>query len=340
MRGWTFLLLLVALPLQASEPTEQQRLAHFNYQLSVAEAPGDLWSDLRMAQMLNFLAGVTEAESAAPSAPVRAFQARAQVVAAELESRVDAARDSDPFLLVSDLGCWPKAPDMPVCDQRRAKLEPYAANNAFHGMVLMSYAWMREDAESFLRVARLAATADVYDSVPAFGFRSMVERYRKVPMPAAPETGALTQAYLPEVMAMALTMAIALPPYQNFSQPCRESEGELRGHCLAIAKNMMLQGQHLIEIWIAESVVEAIGAPDDVAMAKARRRETEWLLEKAVPLLAASETVVVAGTDDYFEAYGREGEVAALRVLLDTHGIALLPPADWTKASARPAASP
>lgn len=340
MRVWICFLLLVALPLQASEPTEQQRLAHFNYQLSVAEAPGDVWSDLRMAQMLTFLADVATAEGAAPSEPMRAFQARAQVVAAELESRVDAARDGDPFLLVSDLECWPKAPDMPVCDQRRAKLEPYAANNAFHGMVLMSYAWMREDSGAFLRVARLAANADVYESVPAFGFRSMVERYRKVPMPAAPETGALIQAYQPEVMAMALTMGIASPPYQNFSQPCRESVGELRAHCLAIARKMMLQGQHLIEIWIGGSVVEAIGAPNDVAMAKARRRETEWLLEKAAPLLAASETVMVPGIDDYFETYGREGEVAALRVLLGAHGIAALPPADWTKTSATPAASP
>lgn len=340
MRAWTCFLLLVALPLQAKAPDEQQRLAGYQYQLAVAETPGDLWSDLRMAQMLDFLATLPAVEGAAPGEPMRAFQARAQVVAAELHARVDAARDSDPTLLAADLGCWPKAAQMPVCDQRRAKLEPYAADNAFHGVVLMSYAWLREDAEAFLRVARLAAGADTYDSLPSFGYRSMVERYRKVPMPAAPEADGLPQAYLPEIMAMALTMGIALPPYQNFSQPCRESEGELRGHCLAIAKKMMLQGQHLIEVWIAISMVEALGTPDDVALAKARHRELAWLQEKAIPLLAASEKVMVAGTDDYFETYGREGEIAALRVMLQAHGIAPLPPADWTKASTWPAANP
>lgn len=340
MRAWTCLLLLAALPLQAKELTEEQKLAGYNHQLAVAEAPGDAWSDLRMAQMLNFLVTVSTDKAAAPSEPMRAFQARAQVVAAELEARVDTARDSDPFLLAADLGCWPEAPEMPVCDERRAKLEPHAADNAFHGVVLMSYAWMREDAEAFLRVARLAAGADTYDSLPSFGYRSMVERYRSVPMPAAPEGDALTQAYGPEVMAMALTMGIAMPPYQNFSQPCRESEGELRGHCLAIARKMMLQGQHLIEIWIAVSQVKAMGTPDDVALANARERETQWLLAKAIPLMAASEKAAVAGMDDYFQAYGRNGEIAALRALLEAHGIASLPPADWTNASTRPAANP
>lgn len=343
MRVLTCFLLLAALPLQAKVPTEQEQLAWFNYQLAVAEAPGDVWSDLRMAQMLDFVSGVSgvaAAEGAAPSGPMRAFQARAQVVVAELESRVDAARDSDPFLLAADLGCQPKAPEMPVCDQRRAKLEPYAADNAFHGVILMSYAWMREDAEAFLRVARLAAGAEEYDSLPSFGFRSMVERYRKVPMPSEPGMDALTRVYMPEVMAMSLTMGIALPPYQNFSQPCRASEGELRGHCLAIARKMMLQGQQLIEVWIAVSMIEAIGTPEDVALAKARQRETQWLTEKALPLLAASEKVAVAGTDEYFETYGRDGEIAALRTLLKAHGIAALPPVEWTKSSTWPAAKP
>lgn len=340
MRVLTCFLMLAALPVQAKEPTEQERLAGYNYQLSVAEAPGDAWSDLRMAQMLDFLATVSTDEAAAPSEPMRAFQARAQVVAAELRSRVDAARDSDPYLLAADLGCWPKAPEMPVCDERRAKLEPHAADNAFHGVVLMSYAWMREDAEAFVRVARLAAGADTYDSLPAFGYRSMVERYRSVPMPAVAEGDGVTQAYGPEVMAMALTMGIAMPPYQNFTQPCRESEGELRGHCLAIARKMMLQGQHLIEIWIAVSQVKAMGTPDDVALAIARERETQWLMAKAIPLLAASEKAAVAGMDDYFETYGSHGEIEALRTLLKAHGIALLPPADWTQASTGPAVSP
>jgi hypothetical protein len=340
MRLLMVFLLLFSLPLQAKEPTEQEQLVWLNYQLAVAEAAGDLHSDQRMAQMLEFMALAQPADAAAASEPMRAYRARAQVVAAELEARVEAARDKDPVLLAADLGCWPKTRDMAVCDSRRAKLEPFAADNAFYGVLLMSYAWMREDAEAFLRVARLAAGAETYDSLTAFGFRSMVERYRKVPMPTTPQMDALTRTYTPEVTAMAVSMGISMPPYQNFTQPCRESEGELRGYCLAIARQMMLQGQHLIETWIAVPLVEALGEPADVAMAQARQRETQWLQEKALPLLAASEKVAVAGTDEFFEAYGREGEIAALRALLKAHGIAPVPPADWTKAPPRAAAKP
>jgi hypothetical protein len=341
MRALTCFLLLAALPLQAKEQTEQEQLAWFNYQLAVAEAPGDLASDQSMAQMLDFIATLAPpAEGAAVSEPMQAYRARAQVVAAELEARVEAGRDSDPFLLVADLGCWPKTRDRAVCDQRRAKLEPFVAGNAFHGVVLMSYAWMREDADAFLRVARLAAAAEVYDSLPAMRYRSLVERYRKVPMPARPDMDALTRAYAAEVTAMSLSIGIAMPPYQNFSQPCRESEGDLRGYCLAIARKMMLQGQHMIEVGIAVPLVEALGTPDDIALARARQREMQWLQEKSLPLLTASAQVPVAGTEAFFDTYGSGGEIEALRALLRAHGIASLPPADWTKASPRPAGSP
>lgn len=341
MRLLTSLLLLAALPLQAKEPDQQEQLDWVNYQLAVAEAPGDAWSDLRMAQMLDFTSRMAEhSQAGPPSEPMRAFQARAQVVKAELQSRVDAARDSDPFLLAADLGCWPKAEDMTTCDLRRAKLEPFAGENAFHGVVLMAHAWTREDAEAFLRVARLAAAAERYDSLPALGFQSMVERYRKVPLPATPGMDVLMRAHAAEVMALAMTMGISLPPYQNFTQPCRESEGDLRGYCQAIARKMMLHGQHIIEVSIAVSLVQAIGTPDDVALAGARQREMDWLQEKALPLLVASEKVPVAGIDGYFETYGSDGEIAAMRALLKVHGIAPVPPADWTRAPPRPAPAP
>lgn len=342
MRVLTGFLLLASLPLQARELGESEQLAWFNYHLAVAEAPGDVRSDQLMIKML----GLTESlplppggEDAKPSEPMRAYRARAQVVAAELEARVAAARDGDPFLLGGDLGCWPKAADMSTCDSRRAKLEPFAASNAYHGVVLMAYAWAREDADAFLRVARLAAAADTYDSLPAFALQSLMDRYQKVPLPATPDMDALTRSHTAEVMALAMSAAIAIPPLQHFSQPCRESEGELRAHCLAIARKMM-SGQNLIEAGIGLSVVRALGSAEDIALADARQRETQWLQEKAVPLMAASEKFAVAGIDEFFESYGRDGEIEAMRALLKAHGIASLPPADWTKASNRPAANP
>ena len=318
MRVLTGFVLLASLTVQARELGESEQLAWFNYQLAVAEATGDVRSDQQMIKMLGLtesLAPPTGGEDAMPSEPMRAYRARAHVVAAELQARVAAARDGDPFLLGGDLGCGPKAADMSTCDSRRAKLEPFAAINAYHGVVLMAYAWAREDADAYLRAARLAASADTYDSLPAFGLQSLVDRYRNVPLPATPDMDALTRSHPAEVMALGMSAAIAFPPLQNFSQPCRESEGELRGYCLAIAKKMMMGGQHIIEVHIAMSVVKAIGTPADIALAQARKRETEWLQQEALPLLAASEKVAVAGMDDFFEAYGSGGEIEALRAL-------------------------
>ena len=100
----------------------------------------------------------------------------------------------------------------------------------------------------------------------------------------------------------------------------------------------MLQSQHLIEVRIAASLVEALGAPDDIEAAKAHQREMQWLRAKSYPLLGASESVPVAGMDDYLAVFGSEGEIAAMRKLLEVHGISRLPPADWTVAATEPGA--
>lgn len=338
MRVLTGFLLLAALPLQAQEMSESEQLVGLNYHLAVAEAPGDVRSDQRMLWLLDINERVTVApvaDAAKASEPMRAYRARAQVVAAQLQARVDAARDSDPFLLGADLGCWPKHADMSVCDTRRAKLEPFVAGNGYHGVVLMAYAWAREDAAAFLRAARLAASAESYDSLPAMGLQSLVDRYRQVAPPAMPNSDLITQTRPAEAMAMGISSAIVIPPLQNFYNPCLESQGELRDHCLAIAMKMM-HSHNTIEASIGGKVVEALGTPDDVARAAARKRELQWLMDKTSPLLMATATEVVAGMDDYFATAASKGEVAAMQTLLQVHGIAVLPPSDWTRASAAP----
>lgn len=339
----TLLTLLAILPCQAREPSEQERLTWYHHQLAVAEAPGDAFSDQWIGRAL---AGTVDSiersrkDGEPLSDPMRQFLARARVVVAHLEAQVDAVRDSDPFLLGADLGCWPKREDSTTCSERRARLESLAGDNAYHGLVLMTNAWMVGDARGFLGAARLAAAAERYDSLPAIGFESMRARYGQVPLPAMSDSGVLAQRHGPEVMAMSLTAATAVPPFQHFSQPCREAEGELRAYCLAIADKMLAQGQNLIEIWIAQGVVEAIGSPREVEAARARKRETEWLSTQSLPLLGASGTVEVAGMDEYFAVYGSQGDIAAMQALLGVHGIDLVPPAGWTRPVAQPAASP
>ena len=57
-------------------------------------------------------------------------------------------------------------------------------------------------------------------------------------------------------------------------------------------------------------------------------------------LLAAMEKMPVAGTDEFFEAYEKGGEIEAMRALLKVHGHPAQPTPDWASASARPAGKP
>lgn len=334
-----FLAALATAPVQAATPTEQDQLAHFNYSLALAEAPGDVYSDQLMARMLAW--AEKSSEAAAPvSAPMGALRARAQVVSAELQANLAAARDTDPFVLGADLGCWPKGKDPETCSARRAKLETLVGDNAYHALVLMTYAWAADDAEGFLRAARLAAAAPDYESALATAFRSLRERYRQVPPPAMPAMGELARLYAPEIMALAVYASIAMPPLQHFSQPCRESEGELREHCLALAIRMVERGQMLIEVYIAKSVVDALGSPEQIKIAASTHLRLEWLQARAVPLMVAAEDGRVAGMDAYFDALGSDGDIAAMQALLRAHDISLDPPVGWTKPAAPQATRP
>jgi len=331
----TLLLTFLILPAHAQEMSEAERLKWWAYELAVAESPGDVYSDQLMARMLSKMQSPPDA-AAPESASIRALRARAQVVSAELQANVAAARDTDPFLLGADLGCWPKGKDPETCSARRAKLEALVGDNAYHALVLMTYAWAADDADGFLRAARLAADATDYQGALETMFHSLRERYRQVPPPAMPGMTELDRLYAPEVMAMAVYSAIAIPPLQNFSQPCRESEGELREHCLALAIKMVQRGQMLIDAYIAKSVVDALGSPEQVEMAASRHRRLEWLQARAMPLLAATEQGRVAGMDAYLDALGRDGEIAAMQALLRAHNIALDSPEGWTKSAAVP----
>jgi hypothetical protein len=132
-------------------------------------------------------------------------------------------------------------------------------------------------------------------------------------------------------MAMSMAAAVAMPPVQHFSQPCRESEGELREHCLAVALKMMSQSQNLIEINIARSVVEALGTAEDIESARMIQRDVDWLVERSIPFSAAMDHADVPGTQEFFDAYASDGELSALRALLTAHNIPIHPPEGWTK---------
>jgi len=329
MRILVLLILMVAMPpIHAEEPGLGNQRAWQAYHLAVAETPGDVHSDLTIARLLQFLA--RSYRDTDDSDDARALQARSEVITARLLERVAAQRDSDPSLLVRDLGCWPE-PKSATCSERRARLETMAADNAYYGMILMAYAWLAEDAKGFLGAARLAAAAERYDNGIVIPFDTLRERYRSVPAPRKAGEDEREPKLTPDVTAMMVSAGVALPPLQHFSQPCRESEGELREHCLTLALKMMSQSQSILEILIAQPVVEALGTAEDIESAKMIRRDVDWLMARSFPLSAAMEHADVAGTQEFFDAYATDGELSAMRVLLTAHNIPIHPPEGWTK---------
>lgn len=326
--GWILALLMAALPAQAQTPDKQDQLTWFQFQLAVAEAPGDAHTDLLV---LRSMASLVEA-SADPAASdeLRALGARAEVIQGELQARIDAARDANPYLLAADLGCGRKGqPD--ICSERRARLENHAGDNAFFGVLLMSLAWEADDADGFLRAARLAASAPRYDSLPSAPFAALRERYRSVPVPRMSSLDEASMRHAPDQLAMAIIAAIATPPMQHFANACKAAEGELGEQCLAIARRMHADGRSLFEHWLAHLVIEAQGTPAEVEQALSARREAEWLQSRAVELMWAEEKVPVAGMEEYFDAFGAAGELEAMRALLRVHRIPTAPPEGWAR---------
>ena len=332
--GWALALMMAALPVRAEPPDKQDQLAWHQFQLAVAEAEGDAHTDLLVLRSMSTLAEAS-ADPAA-SDELRALGARAQVVQAELQARIDAARDSDPYLLAADLGCWPDRTSA-TCVERRARLETHAADNAYFGVLLMSLAWAAGDAEGYLRAARLAASADRYDSLPSVPFGALRARYRSVPVPRMTGMDEQAMRHAPDNLAMAITAAIATPPLQHFANSCKAAEDELGTQCLAIAKRMQANSRGLLELWLAQIVIEAQGTPMDVERALSMRREADWLRTRAAELMWAAEKVPVAGTEEYFDAFAAAGEFEAMRVLLRTHRIPTTPPAGWVMPQRQPA---
>ena len=303
-------------------PSSASEDAWLRYHLAVAESPGDALSDAYLARALEMVQG----DEARQAALDPALLARVQVVHGQLEARAAAARNNDATLLVSQLRCLPASRANATCEADLARLAELAGDNAYHHVVLMGHAWARGDAEAFLREARLAAEAAEYQHDVPKVFGSLYRRYSQVPAHdlARPDPG--NRIPVAGMSAMAFAAALALPAYQHFVQPCREAEGDLQGHCLAIAVRMMREGQLALDLSIAAGVIDVHGDESLKAEAKRRQREMAWHFES---LRGAEARLDERQWRDYLDAYAERGELAAFRVAHAYLGRPALPPDDW-----------
>lgn len=323
------LVALLAQPAAAvDDRTPEQVLADqqavTRYYLAAAEAEGDVLSDAYVLKLLALSAGDEEAQAGFDPA----LLARLDLARARLGARVDAARNNDPVLLASQLRCHPAARTSPECGQDLARLAELAGDNGYHHFVLMGKAWAREDAEGFLRHARLAAEAPGFEPDVDAVFRAVYARLKQVPDDLAPrpegESGNIPAAGM---LATSVAAAFALPNYQHYVQPCREAEGELRGHCLAIADRLLDESSVAIDIYIAQSIYRAVGDSDGEARAQARRDRLGWQTQAVSSMEQRFDR---HQWQAYFDAWAEGGELAAFAYAAEAMGLPANPPPDWS----------
>lgn len=327
------LVLAFAGAVQAGEEPEASAIEHrafFDYQLAGAAQSGDAVSDWLLSDMFTKQLHYSETGLGMPVDPAlvgRLVEERDRLIA-----RADAELMDDPRMLAMRLPCYGEQRDLVLCAEWRARLAEIDGDNAFTALVLMAAAWGAEDSAGFAAAAALGARTTHYESGFTAGFRSMRARFAAVPDSAVPDMPLVTDGIdRADANAMGLYAAIALPPFQNFGQPCRESEGELLDHCLAIARRMTREAQSVIEVYIGASLLERRGSAADKEHAASRRRELAWLQHQSMLMWQATEGADVPRMREYFDDFAGQGEEVALRNLLRDRGQALTPPPGWVE---------
>ncbi|HEU0154011.1 MAG TPA: hypothetical protein VFQ84_11780 [Arenimonas sp.] len=342
MRWIATLLLAAALPTQADVSAPAEREAYLAYVVAAARVEGNLTSDAALLRLLELQADIYEHVPPEQRSPGEvSLRAEADVLHARLSEKLRAVEADHPELLARGLGCKDQAATDLECDQRKQRLAEVAGDNAYYHLALMAYAWSGGDAAAYLAHARAAAAAGSYASPYTDYYRGLLERFRQVPANVAPGFGEDTGLPRGAVMAMALSTAYAMPPFQGFIGPCREAEGELREHCLAIARLQLASSQTPIETSLAASVIEALGSEQEASAAREKRRIAFWRIEQAAQLFQqAGDAAPPVGVADYFEDYGTLGELEATRRLLLANGRSASPPQAWSSSLSGPPAGP
>lgn len=330
---------------QAQLPSAKDREDYLAYVVAAAKVEGNLTSDAAVLDLLliqEHIAASPENRTAYVSVTELGLRAEADVLRAQLSERVQAAMMDSVELLAHDKRCYRSDAPAEFCERRNGRLAELAGDNAYYHLVLMTNAWKTGDAAAFLRHAKAGAAAGHYRSPYMDYYAGLHARFRQVPDHVAPsmtsEGEGVPRAAL---MAMSFSAAYAMPPFQGFSAPCREAEGELREQCLDIALMQLASAQTPIEVSIAAGVVEALGDEQARQLAGERRREASWRSEKAGEIFRkVIDGQPVAGNDAYFDDYGTKGELEAARLLIVANGVAPSPPPEWQSAFYRGSGSP
>ena len=327
-------LLAAALTSQpATAPGSEDRAAAqdypwLEYQLAAAAQPGDALSDLVLADAFGKIPLAADSEPPLPAA----LRARVESERQRLLAQAEQGLMDDPVRLTLRLSCHENAPEREHCDARRARLAELDPDNAYTAMALMSAAFAARDDARFVAAAAMGARASRFEPVLYRVFASLDRRFAAIPRAAVPGMARDVEGVPTDrASAMAMAAAMAIPDYQGFSPPCRESEGELRAHCIAIARRMAESEFTQVDVLIGVGVLEALGSEQDRTFAAARKRELHWLQRQYYDLQTpGADATQRAAAERYFDTLAERGELPAMRQLLRDRGVALTPPPDWS----------
>lgn len=331
MKAWiAFGLLLMGFSGNArAAEISPEKIASVEYYLAAAAQPGTPASDWMLAHTVGmFLSYPDETETTGlpPELKLRLAAERDRMLASANRALMD-----DPVQLSMRLNeCAKGTPEESECRVRRVRLAELDGDNAATAVTLMGAAWLAQDSAGFLEAAARGAKASRYEPAFLLAFGQLRERFSAVPDAAVPgvplRSDGMDRA---DMVAMNLAGAWALPGYQHFGQPCREAEGELLGHCLAIARQMVRSGRTTIDVMIGASLLTSDGSVQDQAEASDWRREADWLNTRSAELMWGTPERALPDLSAFFDVFAADGELAAQRALLRANGRPVLPPEDW-----------
>lgn len=314
--AWWVAVLLSALASGASVAQSSPELGR--YYIDASRATGDTASAWAIARLLDTLMA---------DSPGSIDAARAARTAHPI------GPDDAPALLAVRLS----DKKLPFPDTDRAKalqsLLAAAADNAYFAVLLMSEPEFKADQETTDRLLRLAAHAPRFDGGYSARIAAMYDRLSALPMPPpqAGEPVATDPEDLQLIMAVTLTAMDGGPAWTTVFRRCKAATGPMQDDCRAFGVVVLDDADTLMDTLMGAALLRVTATtPEQRALAESARRTAMWRQEAGNPTRRQSASDDRRDQALYRKALFAKNELAALDAVLQSRGLPLQPPADWT----------
>ena len=192
-------------------------------------------------------------------------------------------------------------------------------------------------ASDLAEAAAAGEAATHYESPGPALRRSLVRRFDQVPARrfgwVLPETA---KSAAVELNLSLMTMSISLAPLSELDEACADAHPGTRIACSHLAWLVIRDSDSMFDQEHATELLAAVGTPAQRAAAAERERELAWLRWNRRQI---GETISFGDQDEaYAAADTLEGmtSLAAARTLLQSRGVAPLPPKGWVEPTTAP----